>query len=206
MNIDEYVKEVKKGLKDLDEKTIKEEIDKLKLTIEEKKKNGVCEEEILKDLGNSEDYVKKILNDQKKGFLKRKFKSFIDSLNKLIEIMKENDFNANLKIISDLIILLILLIFIKVPFILVRTLIDSLFAVIGFSLGYDIIEVVVEFLYLIVAFMIFINVFPKWFKGLKSSHKKVEEKKKEEEVKEVKTIGKDLTSISLSDIEEEKTK
>ncbi len=144
--------------------------------------------------------------EKKPAFFKKKFKSFIDSLNKLLEIMKENDFNANLKIITDLLILLILLIFIKVPFILVRTLIDSLFAVIGFSLGYDIIEVVVEFLYLIVAVMMFINIFPKWFKGLKSSPKKGEEKKKEEVVKEAKPIGKDLTSINLSDIEDEKTK
>ena len=109
VKIDTYKEEVKKGLKGLDEKRFNKEIAKLEKLIENEKKAGKKDEDILKDLGSSKDYVQKVLNVQKQGFFKRQFSGFLETLEKLMEIMQENDSKANFKIITDLLILLLLI-------------------------------------------------------------------------------------------------
>ena len=202
--MDKYLEEIKSYLEILDKSIVEKQINNIKNVVEQNMNNGKKFEEL--NLVSAEEQAKTILRSyninsdiilKKSNFIKRKGKELVDAFNHLLNIMSKNDFKANLKIIFDILVLLIFISLVKIPFIAIRNIGESLLQNINFPLAYDIWGFVIEIVYIIVAVMIFINVFPKWFKKLKPSNNTNKDKK--EVIVENKKIGNDLESISLTD-------
>ena len=81
--------------------------------------------------------------------------------------MSKNSSKANAKILIDIFILLLLTCIIKIPFILVRDLGNSIFDFFASPLLLNIWHLILELIYLVVAVTFFLNVFKKWFQHLK---------------------------------------
>ncbi len=208
--MDKYLEEIKSYLEILDKSAVEKEINNIKKVLEQNMSDGKKFEEL--NLVSAEEQAKIILKSyninseivlNKSNFFKRKGKELISAFNHLLDIMSKNDFKANLKIIFDMLVLLIFISLVKIPFIAIRNIGESLLQNIDFPLAYDIWGFAIEMVYIIVAIMIFINVFPKWFRKLKPFNNK---KVKKEVVVENKKIGNDLESISLTDNNENKDK
>ena len=193
--MDKFLEEVKNNLKGLSEKDIEKEINNLKASLKEDNNldSKTLADSILLKYNKKENYFKRKIND------------LVSTFNHLVDIMGKNDFQANLKIVGDILILLIFVSLCKIPFIVVRNVGDSLLKTINIPIVYNIWALLVELVYLVIAIMIWVNVFPKWFKKLEPS--KNSNKVKETPVKvkeEPQKIGNDLESISLT--EQDKTK
>ena len=204
--MDKYLEEIKSYLTILDEETINKELDNIKNVLLSKGKfeelNLVSPKEQASIILKSHNINPDIVLKKQKG-IKNKFKEIGESFNNLVNIMSKNDLKANLKIILDIIILLFFVSLVKIPFIAIRNIGESLLQNINFPLGYDIWGFAIEVVYIIVAIMIIINVFPKWFKNLKPSNNN-SKVVKQEVVVETKKMGNDLESISLTDNKDNK--
>ena len=204
--MDKYLEEIKSYLTILDEETINKELDNIKNVLLSKGKfeelNLVSPKEQASIILKSHNINPDIVLKKHKG-IKNKFKEIGESFNNLVNIMSKNDLKANLKIILDIIILLFFVSLVKIPFIAIRNIGESLLQNINFPLGYDIWGFAIEVVYIIVAIMIIINVFPKWFKNLKPSNNN-SKVVKQEVVVETKKMGNDLESISLTDNKDNK--
>lgn len=207
--MDKYLNEIRSYLTVLDQETVNKELENIKNVISERLNNGESFEKL--NLINAKEQAILILKSyninpdvvvKKKKGLKNKFNEIIEAFNGLLNIMGNNDLKANLKIIFDIILLLIFVSLVKIPFIAIRNVGESLLQNINFPLGYDIWGFAIEAVYIIIAIMIIINVFPKWFKNLKPSPKKQVVKK--EVPIETKKMGNDLESISLTDNKDNK--
>ena len=207
--MDKYLEEIKSYLEILDRNIIDKEINNIKNNLEERLKDGIKFEDL--KLVSAKEQAGEILKSyninseiifKKENFFKRKGKELIDAFNHLLNIMSKNDLKANLKILLDILILLIFISLVKIPFIAIRNIGESLLQNINFPLAFNIWGFVIELVYIIVAIMIFINVFPKWFKKLKPSNSN--NKVQKEVVVENKKIGNDLESISLTDNKDNK--
>ena len=204
--MEKYLEEIKSYLTILDEETINKELDNIKNVLLSKGKfeelNLVSPKEQASIILKSHNINPDIVLKKQKG-IKNKFKEIGDAFNNLVNIMSKNDLKANLKIILDIIILLFFVSLVKIPFIAIRNIGESLLQNINFPLGYDIWGFAIEVVYIIVAIMIIINVFPKWFKNLKPSNNN-SKVVKQEVVVETKKMGNDLESISLTDNKDNK--
>ena len=198
--MDKYLDEIRSYLGVLDKSIVDKEIANIK-TVLEQNMNGKSFEDLA--LVSALDQAKEILKSygvnseivlQKENYFKRKGKELIDGFVHLFDI--KNNFKANLKIVFDIIVLFVFISLVKIPFIAIRNIGESLLNNINFALAYDIWGIAIEFVYIVVAIMIFINVFPRWYKNLKVVPKDDKPKKV---VSEVKSMGNDLESISLSD-------
>ena len=85
--------------------------------------------------------------------------------------MSKNSFQGNIKILFDLLILIIFICLIKIPFILVRNLGDSLLSYIDFPYISEIWGILIDLIYIVIAVIVFVNIFTKWFKNLKITNK-----------------------------------
>lgn len=193
--MDKFLEEVKNNLKGLSEKDIEKEINNLKASLKEDNNldSKTLADSILLKYNKKENYFKRKIND------------LVSTFNHLVDIMGKNDFQANLKIVGDILILLIFVSLCKIPFIVVRNVGDSLLKTINIPIVYNIWALLVELVYLVIAIMILVNVFPKWFKKLEPSNNSNKVKETPVKVKEEpQKIGNDLESISLT--EQDKTK
>ena len=148
--------------------------------VNEQKKNGLSEEDAVKSLGPVEDIIQNIYLkhgvDYKKthkehGFVYQKFSQLFESIHKLVDVMGENDLKSNAKIIVNLLILFIFIALLKIPFIVVQNLGDSLFSYITIPILADIWSFIMDLIYIVVAVMAFINIFNKYFSNLKVEKK-----------------------------------
>ena len=187
--MDKLLDEVKGYLKVLDEEIVVKEIERLRASL--KDCDNVNAQDIAKDILKKYGVNSEVIF-KKDNFVKKKVKDLVGAFNHLLDIMGKNDLKSNLKIIFDILLLLVFISLCKIPFIVVR----NLLSYINLSFIYDIWDLVIEFVYIIVAVMIFINVFPKWFKNLKPGKIKENVSK---EVKEPEKMGNDLESIVLTD-------
>ena len=195
--MDDKLEEVKKYLNVLSNEIVEKEINELRLSNSYDNVDAkFLADSILKKYGVNSDVVLK-----KEVFFKRKFNDLGKAFNHIVDRMGKNDFKANLKIILDIIVLLLFISLCKIPFIVVRNLGEGLLGVINFSFAYDIWAFFIELVYIVIAVMIFINVFPKWFKNLKPSNNKVKEEKKvlNDVVNEPQKMGNDLESVVIND-------
>ena len=207
--MDKYLNEIKSYLEVLDKSIVEKEINNIKNVIEQRMNNGKKFEEL--NLVSAKQQAIEILKSyninseiilKKENFFKRKANELGSAFNHLMDIMSKNDLKANLKIILDIIVLLIFISLVKIPFIAIRNIGESLLQNINFPLAYNIWGFAIEIVYIIIAIMIFINVFPKWFKKLKPVNNS--NKVKKEVVVENKKMGNDLESISLTNNKENK--
>ncbi len=205
--MEKYLEEVRQGISVLNASIVENEINKIKNELTLSIEKGMNENEILKNYPSAKDKIREILqnnglNSGKNNFFVEKFQELFRVINKVVDVMSKNDLKSNAKIISDILILIILICLLKIPFILVRNVGDSLISYINFPLALKIWGIAIEFVYIIVGIMVFINVFTKWFNKLKvNPNAKVKEKVVSEMPKEKENVkmGEDLTSISLED-------
>ena len=151
----------------------------------------------IKGLGSVDDVCKKIYTSRGIDYAKihgdgRVHQGLEDMfliIQNLVQQMSKNSFKDNVKIVFDLLILFAFIAIIKIPFIAVRNLGDSLFSYLDLTFVSNIWGLVIELVYIVVAFILFINIFNRYF----SNYKK-EVTKKKDMVK-----GKALESITLED-------
>lgn len=193
MNKDEFVSRLETSLDIFEDSVKKQEIENYLTRIEEREKNGESEEEIIKSFGTITEITETILKShginpkklsKKNGFIYRQFEELFQVIHHVIDEMSKNDFQNNLKIILDLLILIAFICLLKIPFILVRNLGDSLITNLNITFMSGIWGLIVDIIYIIVALVVFMNIFNKYFKNIKA--------KKSNKIK-----GKELESINL---------
>lgn len=193
MNKDEFVSRLETSLDIFEDSVKKQEIENYLKKIEEREKNGESEEEIIKSFGTITEITETILKShginpkklsKKNGFIYRQFEELFQVIHHVIDEMSKNDFQNNLKIILDLLILIAFICLLKIPFILVRNLGDSLITNLNITFMSGIWGLIVDIIYIIVALVVFMNIFNKYFKNIKA--------KKSNKIK-----GKELESINL---------
>ncbi len=167
--------------------------------IEEQERLGMSEEEAVKSLGDIESIISQVLSKRgidfskvykKHGFIYSKFEQFFQVIRRLVDAMSKNDFKSNLKIIFDLLILFAFIAILKIPFIVVQNLGDTILGYFSIPVLADIWSLLIDLVYIVVAFIVFMHIFQKYFKNIKAEKKNA-----------LKTKG--LESISLSDQEKE---
>ena len=193
MNKEEFASRLETSLDIFEDSVKKQEIGNYLKKIEEREKNGESEEEIIKSFGTITENTETILKShginpkklsKKNGFIYKQFEELFQVIHHVIDEMSKNDFQNNLKIILDLLILIAFICLLKIPFILVRNLGDSLITNLNITFMSGIWGLIVDIIYIIVALVVFMNIFNKYFKNIKA--------KKSNKIK-----GKELESINL---------
>lgn len=193
MNKEEFASRLETSLDIFEDSVKKQEIGNYLKKIEEREKNGESEEEIIKSFGTITEITETILKShginpkklsKKNGFIYKQFEELFQVIHHVIDEMSKNDFQNNLKIILDLLILIAFICLLKIPFILVRNLGDSLITNLNITFMSGIWGLIVDIIYIIVALVVFMNIFNKYFKNIKA--------KKSNKIK-----GKELESINL---------
>ncbi len=193
MNQEEFIKKLRDRLDIFEDNVIDEEVNHYVEEIEKQKNQNINEEQIIASFGNLDTIQKSIFKKhginpskvlKKEGFLYKKFEELFEVIHRVVDIMSKNSFQENIKILFDLLILIIFICLLKIPFILVRNLGDSLFTYTSIPLISEIWGILIDLIYIVIAVMVFVNIFTKWFKNLKVT-KKIK--------------GKALDSISLED-------
>lgn len=188
MNKEEFKKKLENSLEIFNEETKREEINKYLEKIVEEEKNGLEEKEAIKKIGTIESIQKEIMIlhglDPKKvvrknGYIYHKFEELFKVIHKVVDQMSKNSFQENAKIILDLLVLIFVICLIKIPFILVRNIGDSILIVLDIPRILDIWGLLLDVIYIIVGLMIFTNIFTKWFKNLNGKKEKNIKVKKE---------------------------
>ena len=180
MNQEEFIKKLKDKLDILLPEVVEEEVNIYIKEIEIKKMQNLKEEDIIKTFGDIENIQKKILKKhginpakvlRKEGFVYKKFEELFQVIHRVVDTMSKNSFQGNIKILFDLLILIIFICLIKIPFILVRNLGDSLLSYIDFPYISEIWGILIDLIYIVIAVIVFVNIFTKWFKNLKITNK-----------------------------------
>ena len=193
MNKEEFASCLETSLDIFEDSVKKQEIENYLKKIEEREKNGESEEEIIKSFGTITEITETILKShginpkklsKKNSFIYKQFEELFQVIHHVIDEMSKNDFQNNLKIILDLLILIAFICLLKIPFILVRNLGDSLITNLNITFMSGIWGLIVDIIYIIVALVVFMNIFNKYFKNIKA--------KKSNKIK-----GKELESINL---------
>lgn len=178
MNKEEFIKELESKLELLDDEKKSEVIKKYKTTITNRKKKKEKEEDIIASFGDIELLTKNILkeNNVKTPEVKQKesanlfFENFFSTLRGVVSAISEKDFKTIFLIIGELLLIIIVVCLLKIPFILGRDLLLSLYDSLGG--GYntkaaDITITLFELAYILFAVFIFINQFTNRFKKYK---------------------------------------
>ena len=172
--------------------------------------NSENQEETINSLGSIEEIQDKIFlihginpkKVKKQGLFKR-LEELFQVVHQVVEIMSNNKMKENAKIFLDLLVLIFFICLIKIPFIFIRNIGESLLDPFGVPILLTIWSVILDIIYIVVAFMVFVNIFTKWFKNLteKKKEKVIEEKKEEKKI-----IGSSLEAISLEEMQKEQEK
>ena len=177
MSEENFIKRLKNELDVFTEEKQNEIIADYQKLITEKKEKGLSEEEAIKEIGLPETVAQKIyhaygLKKRKhKGFFYKKFEELFEVIHHVVDTMAKNTMKENLKILVDILFLLFFIIIIKIPFIALENLGDSLLEIFNLPLLLSIWSFIVDFVYIIVAIMVFMNIFTKWFKNLQGKNK-----------------------------------
>ena len=197
MNQEEFIKKLRDHLDIFEDNVIDEEVNHYVEEIEKQKNQNINEEQIIASFGNLDTIQKSIFKKhginpskllKKEGFLYKKFEELFEVIHRVVDIMSKNSFQENIKILFDLLILIIFICLLKIPFILVRNLGDSLFTYTSIPLISEIWGILIDLIYIVIAVMVFVNIFTKWFKNLKTTKK---------------LKMKELESVTLNDEEKE---
>lgn len=177
VNRSSYLQAFKDGLHLFEESYQQSKVLDLDDKISKMIKNGKKEEDVLQELGDVSHLIQQVYKENhvdyqsylhKKGFFVQKFEQLSVVVNHVIEVMSQNSAKANVKILFDIFILLILISIIKIPFILVRDLGDSVLDFLASPLLINIWHLVMELIYIVVAVVVFLNIFRKWVANLKA--------------------------------------
>lgn len=174
MDKNSLLQEFKNGLQIFEESYQQTKVMELDEKITKLVKAGKKEDEVLSNFDVSklieEVYLENhlIFSKQKKNnFFSKKYDSVFEVIRHVIEVMSKNSVKANMKIIFDIMILIFLVSILKIPFILIRDLGISLLDFFAIPLINNIWVLLIEIVYIIIAVIVFLNIFKKWFEKLK---------------------------------------
>lgn len=193
MNKEEFVSRLENSLDIFEEEVKKEEIEKYLKKIEDREKSGETEQEIIKSFGTITNIQEQIFKQhginpkklqKKNGYIYKQFEELFQVIHHVIDEMSKNDFQNNIKIIVDILILIAFICLLKIPFILIRNIGDSLIINLNITFMSGIWGVLIDIIYIVIAIAVFMNIFNKYFKNIKA--------KKSNKIK-----GKELESINL---------
>ncbi len=193
MNKEEFVSRLENSLDIFEEEVKKEEIEKYLKKIEDREKSGETEQEIIKSFGTITNIQEQIIKQhginpkklqKKNGYIYKQFEELFQVIHHVIDEMSKNDFQNNIKIIVDILILIAFICLLKIPFILIRNIGDSLIINLNITFMSGIWGVLIDIIYIVIAIAVFMNIFNKYFKNIKA--------KKSNKIK-----GKELESINL---------
>lgn len=182
MTKEEFLKKLSENLDIFLVEEREKEIDIFRKKIEEMQvKKQLTEEEIIKSFGTIESIRKEILKkhginykkvSSKQNLLYQKFEELFTVIHKLVDKMGKYSWQENSLIIINVLVLILLISFIKIPFILIRTIGDSLLTNFASPFVLEIWSLGVELCYIVIAVMVFVNVFTKMFENISFPKKK----------------------------------
>lgn len=197
MNKKEFLQELKNKISILKEEEVNDIINEYSELIDEKLKKKQKEEKIIKDLGNIDDLAKEILDAYKinHNYNKNAGTKFFEQCNKIIETLvnkfKDESFSSIVKFLLEIVVILIFIAILKIPFALVESLGANIFTFSYAPLSETLQTIwnfLIEMTYLVVAILVFVNIFKVKYLDDKKGGSKVTEKKepKKESKKEIK--------------------
>ncbi len=180
MNQAEFKSKLMDSLDILTEDVKKEEVQVYIEKIEQGLKDGLDEKTIISSFGTIDSIQKSIylkhginpdLNRNKKntGFFYKQFQELFQVIHNVVDQMAKNTMKDNIKIILDILVLIFFICILKVPFIFVRNLVDNVLLAFDYPTLLTVWGIVIDIIYIIVAIMVFISVFTKWFKNIKET-------------------------------------
>ena len=160
MNKEKYLKELEKRLDMLSDEQKQEEIFRVS--------NEIDSGKVMNDLSIEVDAIYKKYkikkSSKKKNTNTKEYEGVIKYLNNFVNSVKQNDYKANLIVIRDIIIILILVSIFKIPFIALETFTFSVFQNMIADKFYTIIHYIIEIIYIVFAVFTFLRIFSKRFK------------------------------------------
>lgn len=201
MNKKQFISELEKRLKVLNENERKDIINEYSDIINEKVKNGETEEQAVLEFGNIDSLVKEILESYKinpnydngfskkakevasntEDFIKRGAKKLADTTTNVVNDFKSSGNTLTLETVFEIIlkvfVFLIILAILRVPFYLLRSLGSSVLGGIfdPFDLGISVIwNIIMWFIYIICCVLVGIIFFKKYFNNIKGTVTNVE--------------------------------
>ncbi len=205
---DKLISNLRNSLDILTSEAKEEEIQKIEGQINQKLESGTSEEDAVKSLGGVDEIVKEIYLSRgidaskitkKKGFFYGKLEELFESIHNVVDTMSKNTFQENIKIILDLLVLIVIICAIKIPFLFIENIGDSLLEALENNTINMIWGLVIDLAYIIVTIMVFMNIFTKWFHNIKSKTQVKKEESPKIEMPQKKIEGKELESVSLTD-------
>lgn len=203
MNKKQFISELEKRLKVLNENERKDIINEYSDIINEKIKSGETEEQAVLEFGNIDELVKEILDSYKinpdydngfskkakdvanstEDFIKKGAKKLADTTQNVVNDFKNSGNNLTLENVFEIIlkvfVFLIILAILKIPFYILRSLGDSVLGGIfsPFDFGFNIIwNIIIWLLYIICCILIGIIFFKSYFNKLKNSSSHYDDK------------------------------
>ena len=174
MDKNTYLQTFKNGLSIFEESYQQKQVLDLEQKISKLVDGGKTEEEALQSLGDVKEQIHLVYQKnhvaeqiQKTSFFTGKYESLLDIIHRIIDVMSKNSSKANMKIIFDILILIFLVCIIKIPFILVKDLGESLLAFLSIPFINTLWNFIIEVSYVFVAVVVFLNIFRRWFQNLK---------------------------------------
>lgn len=151
MKKDKYLKEIEKRLDFLTEEDKQTEIFRIN--------NSLEAGEVLNDISVE---VENIRSKYKYRTRVKVFK-FSDKVEQFIKKIKKNSFKENIVIVRDIILLILFISFLKIPFITVETLLLNFVIEFVPVSAIDLVNIVIELIYVVFAIFLFIKIFKKRF-------------------------------------------
>lgn len=178
LNRNRYLQLYKDGLLCFEESYSQKKVLELDEEITKLVDSGKSEEEAIQSLGSIDEHIKKVKREnhvridtiqKKDNFFTTKAEGLWEIVNRIIDVMSKNSAKANGKIILDILILIFLVCIIKIPFILIRDVGERLLAFLSIPILLNLWHFVIEILYVVLAIVVFLNIFKRWFHNLKIS-------------------------------------
>ncbi|MCM1053356.1 MAG: DUF1700 domain-containing protein, partial [Ruminococcus sp.] len=177
MNKEEFIKKLRKSLDILEDKEISDIVSEYEGYIEEKVKDGKSEEEAVKELGDFNEIVSDLLAAYKvkspkkeEGAFTRFINSLSDGLDNFMNSLNEKSGKDILKIIIEIIIILFIVTLLKIPFSMIKELVNDIFSELGYPIGRMFTAIwsfIIELSYVITSVIFFIKMLEKrYFSGL----------------------------------------
>lgn len=200
MNKEKFIKELEKKLGVLSQEEKKDIINEYSDIISEKMKHGKTEEEAVKEFGDIDSLTKDILESYKinpeykkndllgdcEDLIKKGAKKLSEVTDEVVDNIKKNDNEISVELVFEIIIKVFLLLLafavIRLPFHVVGSLGESLFASTSFFFGHGIAHIIwrvlVEVVYILVCIMLALAVINKYTKKNDTKVAKTEQQKK----------------------------
>lgn len=177
MNKNQYLQTFKDGISIFEESYQQKKVLELDEKISKLMENGKSENEALLELGDVSVYIDKIFQEnhvdqnKKTNGIGKKLGEFVEVIHHVIDVMSKNDMKSNAKIVFDFLILVLFICILKIPFIVIQDMGASILNFIPIPIVLSLWHLLFDIIYIIVAVIVFIHIFKKWYENLKVTKK-----------------------------------